>query len=45
VYTVVPTQKWTQRWTDAELYKKYGITDDEIAFIETLVRPLETDGE
>ena len=28
-----------------ELYKKYGITDDEIAFIETLVRPLETDGE
>ena len=45
VYTFVPTQQWTQRWTDAELYKKYGITDDEIAFIEKVVRPLEIDGE
>lgn len=45
VYTFVPTQQWTQRWTDAELYQKYGITDDEIAFIEKVVRPLEADGE
>ena len=41
VYTFVPTQQWTQRWTDAELYQKYGITDDEIDFIEKVVRPLE----
>lgn len=45
VYTFVPIQQWTQRWTDAELYQKYGITDDEIAFIEKVVRPLEVDGE
>ena len=45
VYTFVPTQQWTQRWTDDELYEKYGITDDEIAFIEKVVRPLEVDGE
>lgn len=45
VYTFVPTQQWTQRWTDAELYERYGITDDEIAFIEKVVRPLEADGE
>jgi hypothetical protein len=45
VYTFVPTQQWTQRWTDEELYEKYGITDEEIAFIETLVRPLESGGE
>lgn len=45
VYTFVPTQQWTQRWTDAELYEKYGITDDEIAFIEKVVRPLEAYGE
>lgn len=45
VYAFVPNQQWTQRWTDADLYKKYGITEDEIAFIETLVRPLEADGE
>lgn len=41
VYTFVPTQDWTQRWTDDDLYKKYGITDDEIAFIEKVVRPME----
>ena len=27
-------QTWDRSWTDAELYKKYGITKDEIAFIE-----------
>ena len=42
VYTFVPTQDWTQTWTDADLYAKYGITDDEIAFIESVVRPMET---
>lgn len=41
VYTFVPTQEWSHRWTDEELYEKYGITDDEIAFIEKLVRPME----
>lgn len=41
VYTFVPTQEWTRRWTDEDLYKKYGITDDEIAFIETVVRPMD----
>lgn len=45
VYTFVPTQAWTQRWTDAALYEKYGITEDEIAFIEKVVRPLEANGE
>jgi site-specific DNA-methyltransferase (adenine-specific) len=44
VYTFVPKQKWTKRWTDEALYKKYGITEEEIAFIETLVRPMELDG-
>ncbi|GGB98998.1 Eco57I restriction-modification methylase domain-containing protein [Cellulomonas carbonis] len=41
VYTFVPTQEWTKTWTDAELYEKYGLTDDEIAFIEYIVRPME----
>lgn len=42
VYTFVPTQDWTQTWTDADLYARYGITDDEIAFIESVVRPMDT---
>ncbi len=42
VYTFVPVQDWSRRWTDADLYEKYGITDEEIAFIEGIVRPMET---
>lgn len=41
VYTFVPTQTWDRTWTDEELYAKYGITDDEIAFIESIVRPMD----
>lgn len=41
VYTFVPTQDWTQNWTDEALYEKYGITDSEIAFIEKVVRPMD----
>lgn len=44
VYTFVPKQEWTKRWTDEALYKKYGITEEEIAFIETLVRPMNLGG-
>lgn len=44
VYTFVPTQDWTRRWTDEDLYKKYGISADEIAFIETVVRPMDLNG-
>lgn len=41
VYTFVPTQEWTKRWTDEDLYAKYGISADEIAFIEKVVRPMD----
>lgn len=41
VYTFVPTQEWTKRWTDEDLYAKYGITSSEIAFIEQVVRPMD----
>ncbi|WP_225982200.1 hypothetical protein [Qipengyuania flava] len=41
VYTFVPVQDWTRTWTDADLYEKYGITEEEIEFIESLVRPME----
>ena len=41
VYTFVPTQDWTKRWTDEDLYAKYGISAAEIEFIEKVVRPME----
>ena len=36
-------KKWTRRWTDKDLYAKYGLSTKEIAFIEKLVRPMNTD--
>ncbi len=41
VYRWVPQQDWTQDWTDEALYKKYGITGEEIAFINKMIRPME----
>lgn len=41
VYTFVPTQDFSEAWTDEKLYDKYGITDEEKEFIESLIRPME----
>jgi len=43
VYTFVPKQNWDRQWTDEALYEKYGLTEDEIAFIEKIVRPMDLD--
>ena len=40
VYTFVPVQSWTKTWTDQELYDHYGISEAEIAFIESVIRPM-----
>lgn len=40
VYTFVPVQDWKKTWTDADLYERYGLSDDEITFIEKIVRPM-----
>lgn len=41
VYTFVPKLDWSRSWTDADLYARYGITQDEIDFIEKVVRPMD----
>jgi len=43
VYAFVPDLALNQEWTDAMLYKRYGLTKDAIAFIESQVA--EPDGE
>jgi len=40
-YSWVPMQTWNQRWTDSDLYKKYGLTKSEVAFIESMIRPMD----
>jgi len=41
VYRFVPMQDFTQAWTDAKLYAKYGITKEEQKFIESMIKPME----
>ena len=45
VYSLVPQQDFSKPWTDAELYEKYGLTDEEIAFIESMIKPMELGGD
>lgn len=40
-YSFVPVQDYSKPWTDEELYKVYGLTDEEIGFIESMIRPME----
>ena len=40
-YQFVPFQDFSHPWTDEMLYKKYGLSEDEIAFIESMIRPME----
>ena len=40
VYSFVPLQDFSRPWTDADLYAKYGLTEEEIAFIEKMIKPM-----
>ena len=40
-FRFVPLQDFSRPWTDADLYAKYGLTEDEIAFIESMIKPME----
>lgn len=41
VYRLVPLQDFNEEWTDEKLYKKYGLTQEEIDFIESMIRPMQ----
>lgn len=41
VYQFVPMQDFSKPWTDKELYAKYNLTQEEIDFIESMIRPME----
>lgn len=40
-YKFVPLQDFAQEWTDEKLYKKYNLTQEEIDFIESMIRPMD----
>jgi len=41
VFGLIPLQDFSKPWTDEELYMKYNLTEEEIAFIESMIRPME----
>lgn len=44
-FAFVPKLPMTKTWTDEKLYEHFGITLDEIAFIESMVRPMPSENE
>jgi len=41
-YKWVPQQTWDRVWTDDALYETNGLTDEEIAHIESVIKPMES---
>ena len=44
-FAFVPNLPMTEAWTDEKLYKHFSLTDEEIAFIESMIRPMEANDE
>ncbi len=40
-FCFVPLQDFSKSWTDEKLYAKYGLNEEEVAFIESMIRPME----
>jgi len=45
VYSLIPEQDFNESWTDEMLYQKYGLSKEEIAFVESMVRSMESDND
>lgn len=41
VYAFVPDVPLGREWDDQKLYKRYGLTEQEIAFVESVVKPMD----
>lgn len=44
-YRFVPMQDYSKSWSDQELYAKYSLTNEEIAFIESTINPMDENSE
>ena len=43
VFQFVPLQDWSHVWTDEELYKKYSLSKEQIEYIESLIKPMDSE--
>ena len=39
-YQYVPVQDFNESWDDKKLILKYGLTEDEVKFINSMIKPL-----
>lgn len=44
IYQLVPQQDFSKPWSDEELYAKYELSDEEIDFIESMIKPMNFNG-
>ena len=44
-FSLFPIQDFSKTWTDEALYKKYGLIEEEIAFIESIIKPMNLSGD
>ena len=43
VFQFVPIQDWSKPWSDEELYEKYKLSGSQIAYIESMIKPMPQD--
>ena len=39
-FCFVPVQDFSKSWTDKDLYAKYSLNNEEINFIESMIKPM-----
>jgi site-specific DNA-methyltransferase (adenine-specific) len=42
-FVFVPIQDFSEPWTNEKLYTKYDLTQEESAFIESMIKPMEAE--
>ena len=43
VFQFVPLQDFSKTWTDSELYRKYSLSKGDIEYIESMIKPMESE--
>ena len=45
MYSWVPQQSWDCTWTDKALYTKYALTQEQVDYIEAVIKPMDLSAE
>ena len=42
-FVFVPNEDFSRHWTDTDLYERYGLSSDEINYVESMIKPMASD--